>query len=277
MTEKRYYAPSEAKGIKTPKEFLQSIMDPSRNPTAEQQFLIRLQEGRGDARFTPGSIFSGHSFAEICWIHLLDGEGAEYRRDLLGRNKGSAIEKTFFRRRLKGKALIDLGGGPANWSWNIAREFGSSTHINVDRYGSLNPPGPLKPKLLGFHQDKYSAWEINADMLDFISRVRSNIANCTINGIDDFIINDYRYHEAMAEEMVRVTKKGGLIFGYDSEVEHYLSCLAKKTKPLIRRILFVSRNGEESVEINPKKVDRKGSSGTNYSPDTQGFIFEKIK
>jgi len=59
--------------------------------------------------------------------------------------------------------------------------------------------------------------QVQADMLDFLEHVPDNSCCITINGIDyNLGIND-DYHKALATEMARVCKPGGIVFGVSSD------------------------------------------------------------
>jgi|GEM_PF-2782445 len=53
------------------------------------------------------------------------------------------------------------------------------------------------------------------DMLDFVSRLPADSSNFMINGIDDLVLQDPtdEYQNALAQEIVRSLKPGGIIFG----------------------------------------------------------------
>lgn len=117
---------------------------------------------------------------------------------------------------------MDLGGGRGGMMFDLAvNRTGAQMYINVDRgsFANPNPPNSLEPASVNPSPDKSKfIIKVKADMLDFLARIKDGSANFAINGIDEIIINDHRYHQALATELVRATKPGGLIFGLGSEV-----------------------------------------------------------
>lgn len=88
---------------------------------------------------------------------------------------------------------------------------------------------------------------VQADLLDFASRLKDNSVNITINGIDSDLIDVEGYHEAVAKEIMRVTKKDGIIFG-NSSVALYIIRNLIRTKPEIsERFKSVYDNGRVVV------------------------------
>jgi hypothetical protein len=53
-------------------------------------------------------------------------------------------------------------------------------------------------------------------MLDFVSRLRDGSVNFVINGIDTWVIDHPEYDNALADEIERATKIGGVAFGMNS-------------------------------------------------------------
>ncbi|MBT9169089.1 MAG: hypothetical protein DDT19_02441 [Syntrophomonadaceae bacterium] len=124
----------------------------------------------------------------------------------------------FLKQHLAGEVLIDLGGG-TGYMKKFLKNLGVCTYINVDRTLGSNEtianPNPSLP----IHEETSEGLhkiDVNADMLDFIARLRNDSANFILNGIDSFVISDKKYHKALAQELIRATKQGGLIFGNDS-------------------------------------------------------------
>ena len=64
--------------------------------------------------------------------------------------------------------------------------------------------------------------------------------NLTINGMDALVIPDLRYHEALANELVRATKAGGIVFGvvapfgYDALPQLPLLSCGRMRRPSVR-------------------------------------------
>lgn len=143
-------------------------------------------------------------------------EYSEKWLDLLGSRAENA--RNFFKQKITGHPFIDLGGGMGLMR-NVASKFGPTEYINVDRqYHEDLPPNPLEihhsAPLIG-NPDALEI-DIHADMLDFVSRLKEGVASFTLNGIDHSIVDNPKYHEALAKEILRATRKHGLIFGIQS-------------------------------------------------------------
>ena len=134
---------------------------------------------------------------------------------------------------LTGEILIDLGSGPINCLdtdnlTSIAKMLGASAYIGVEKFPSdlslaLDLYKNIADPRLIESRAPMDHLEVKADMLEFISRVKSNSANITINGIDASVLWDTRsYSEALAREIARVVRVGGIAFGHNSDVSTYL-------------------------------------------------------
>jgi len=155
-----------------------------------------------------------------------------------------------FTERLVGNLLIDVGGG-SGYS-DFAHKFGAATYINVDRdIGSKEtPPNPLvalDDKIV----DGLHILDVKSDMLDFVSHVKDDSANFMLNGIDICVIDDVEYHKALALELARATKPGGLVFGVDSHIDWIWEGLGdkaplrkKKTDPWLIINTFIYQKSE---------------------------------
>jgi hypothetical protein len=129
---------------------------------------------------------------------------------------------------LPGSILCDLGGYNGKTE-DVAASHDASLYINVDRYPrGLNDDTAVDPQKGHFEKRDYvvqgqtlikgihNVMSVRADMLDFVSRLRDNSVNITINGIDADIIPTEKYHESLATEILRATKHQGVIFGHMS-------------------------------------------------------------
>lgn len=137
------------------------------------------------------------------------------------------VEIDFFRKRLGKKILVNLGGIATG---EFANFLGISTYICVDRYAYPDdiPADPCKnvdDKTIGSTHILY----VKADMLDFISRIPDNSVSIQIDGIDNTIIPDENYQEALAKECMRVIEKDGLIFGNNSTALELISWELKRS------------------------------------------------
>lgn len=127
---------------------------------------------------------------------------------------------------INGEVLIDLGGGRNPiYTSRIAKMAQAGLFIDVEK--SL--PGKVDPRKdvsgeLDFIKDNLPPTAfVKDDMLDFVSRLKSDSSNFTINGIDTDIIEPEEYHRLLASEILRATKAGGLVFGASSLALQYLA------------------------------------------------------
>ena len=147
-------------------------------------------------------------------------------------------EKEYLKRKLKDGLLIDLGGNASDFRASsvmrrLSRQLGVKTYINVDycHGGDINPytsilapdmvePPSLKPLSKKEKSQTINDLLVNDDMLDFVSRLPDNSSNFAINGIDENSLHDQvgSYTQALWREILRSTKKGGVIFGVGSEI-----------------------------------------------------------
>lgn len=122
--------------------------------------------------------------------------------------------------RLINNVLINLGAGHSPFNDLIAEKLEVATNINVDLF--------YKQQLIRLEQYEMSYEEektihpktiaVQSDMLNFVARMKNESGNFMINGIDDCIIKNKEYIDALSKELIRATKKGGVIFGTESAV-----------------------------------------------------------
>lgn len=93
--------------------------------------------------------------------------------------------------------------------------------------------------------------QIRADMLDFVSRIKDSSVNIVINGIDEYIISVKKYHEALAQEIFRVTKKNGVIFGNRSNCL-VVALKSIKNDPLLKSQYEIIKETETEIVIYKK-------------------------
>ncbi|KKU68540.1 MAG: hypothetical protein UX89_C0003G0042 [Parcubacteria group bacterium GW2011_GWA2_47_16] len=198
----------------------------TRNPeSAEKKLHLELAAKQrmafsewDEAQFTP---FSKH------WEQvLLNKEGTLFSPDFLEKLSHD----------LRGDTLVDLGGsvpiseGKLTTMPNIAREIGVREYITVDSAGLMTDKTEVD-RVVEVNFDLYTKVDtpetevlaVNADMLDFVSRVTDGSANFVLNGIDGNVIRDEEYREELVKHVVRATKLGGLVWGNTSVVEKPLS------------------------------------------------------
>mgnify|MGYP001572054929 CR=1 FL=1 len=238
MTEKERFTPNITEAERSPEAILTTIIDAGRVLPPEYANLVAKQETRG-MDFPPSTI--NYS---IIWSEVINAQEENTVRD-------------FLRRHLSGQVLIDLGGGSSAMS-NLASEFGCTTYVNADRapYDEKEKPNPLVPAGHWQVEDTMNV-HVHADMLDFISRVRENSVNCIINGIDVIIVDDSKYHESLAREMIRATRKGGLIFGTTSYALDQINSWIEKQQLGLKTVRFGEKDG--------------------FRMDEDTFIFEKME
>lgn len=125
--------------------------------------------------------------------------------------------------KLDDEILVDLGCGRQPVI-ELAEKVGARVLIGVDRYsiGSENDsPSPQKVVEEPIRENGQTVL-VREDLLKFVSHIPDNSANFTINGIDDDIIKNKDYQKALAKEIIRATKKGGIIFGKNSTSLFYI-------------------------------------------------------
>lgn len=144
----------------------------------------------------------------------------------------------FLKSKIKGKILLDVGSGmsfkrgallPEYWGGEssvqrLAKKMGASVCIGVDKYTDTCEKATGKPTDPSFDLTRgkkigkgTQVVMVSADILDFLSRLPDNSVCMTINGIDNRVIENQEYHQALAKEMMRVLAKDGLIFGVNSD------------------------------------------------------------
>ena len=186
---------------------LHELIDSERSISEEYRHLIKTQERRDHYR-SQNSAFS-------------DAWGLGISSELK-----DPEDRQWFADHLKNKILIDLGG--ANGSMcQFSADYGLSTYICVDRFeGALGASKEFNVN------ESLREIDVVADMLDFLTRIKSRSASITINGIDNFIVDNHAYRTALAEEMLRVVSPGGLIFGANSDP---LKILQHRSPPELER------------------------------------------
>lgn len=162
----------------------------------------------------------------------------------------------FFRTRLSENVLVDLGGGAGTMK-GPSRVWEVGTYVNVDRgvYGKLvneNSPSDATTAVADKVEAGLHINGVNADILEFVTKMRNGVGNFTINGIDHYIVDDPKYNQALAQEIVRAMKTGGLVFGVESDIFQYFQTMASADKSPIRKI-DVAREldyPEEMLDLN---------------------------
>lgn len=176
----------------------------------------------------------GEEYADV-WSNLLRylDTTEELNGDWLTPEQKQEIKK-YLLEKLEGSTVIDLGCGsrmrnPAHYRIKPAmlqmiERFAIGKYIGVDVQGKydvntdqeieeIEPIAKLPGS--GFYLGGY-------DMLTTIAKAPSNSANITINGIDFNIVSSEDYNKALAQEIVRVCRQGGIIFGISSEALSFI-------------------------------------------------------
>jgi len=133
---------------------------------------------------------------------------------------------------IKGKPLVDIGGGDIQTSYNAAswaEGNGASIYIDVDRCLTISD-ADLEPDAIGRDRDtrtvddeklgplvtveaeqKFSIPTIYIadDILDFLARLESGSVNISISGIADEVVGNEKHSKFLANEIARIISGGG--------------------------------------------------------------------
>ncbi len=146
------------------------------------------------------------------WGFLIpEWDGIEYSDD-------PEKAREFFRQKLKGKPLIDLGCGPWHWTERIAEELNLPLYIGID-HNLRKEEKSLERNLAnenGVLEERGNIILLNADILQAVAHLQTGLYNVTINGIDHFIIENEKYADAVVEELWRALHPESTIFGCNS-------------------------------------------------------------
>jgi len=169
------------------------------NPRRAQlePLIERARNGRGKFLKTP--------YVGLTWDYLGD-ERFEHAFNEL---------REMMRKKLQGKTLVDLGCDIGFFRWQtreIALSMRIAKYIGVD----------LDTKEIECEQDGVKISIIQAEMLDFVSRLPNGSANFMLTGIDSSVIHVLGYNRELAAEIHRATKRDGIVFGTRSEVFRFL-------------------------------------------------------
>ncbi|MDP3728484.1 MAG: class I SAM-dependent methyltransferase [bacterium] len=121
--------------------------------------------------------------------------------------------KEFFREKLKGKPLIDLGCGPWHWAERLAEELDLSLYIGIDHSFGRKEEQSLERNLM---KGNGKVILLNASILHAVAHLQSGAYNITINGIDHHMIRNEKYRDAIVEELWRALQPESTIFGCNS-------------------------------------------------------------
>lgn len=242
---------------------LPDLSDLLQEPT--QDYSAIIQEA-GEVRYSDKG-----GFGEGPWWRT---RHSEMLKDLVREGRLDPEILKLFRDAISGNILCDLGSAGGGLVGYIAKVLSAGLYIEVDKFpngqddptpidstrgrgeiyvsrgGRFFNEGPIKEVQPEIH--------VRADMLDFISRLKSSSVNIVINGIDTDIIAPNKYHEFLAKEMLRVVRDNGLIFGDSSTSLGILRQMIEKDLELKNRFEIIDyqkhKIGAGGVVVIHKKV-----------------------
>ncbi|MBI5530259.1 MAG: hypothetical protein HY918_02040 [Candidatus Doudnabacteria bacterium] len=189
--------------IERPQFSLKDLFKSLKKETPYGSLISDQIENDGNKISTP------YSFKTTEWLqdqHLLQ-QFPEIQKD-----------RDYIKGRLSSSVLVDLGGGRSLMK-TVAKSYGSLGYINTDLNSEsdevVDPFSKEGQEILLNGTDEFRSVLVKMDMLDFVSRLPDNSVNFTANGIDNFIIGRGKYNNALAKEITRTLKPGGIIFGND--------------------------------------------------------------
>ena len=169
---------------------------------------------------------------------------AEHWLEMVREGYGGTPEMVgVLREKLRGKLLLDLGGGYTlgkgskgimqSVMQDVSQELGVKEYINVDRHFTRQRPSPFSfaptdvTEELGIPQPNgMHILYVQEDMLAFLAHMPSEVPNLAIalNGIDAFVVPTQQryspggsYFEMLVKEIARVLPKGGVVLTQGSE------------------------------------------------------------
>jgi hypothetical protein len=115
--------------------------------------------------------------------------------------------------------LVDFGCGSRKLFKFLdpEKKLQKPLQINIDEYpfGQVIPLKTPEPTIL---EETDTEILIQGDNLLAAAQIQTESVNCSINGIEWGMKANADYEESLAEELVRITKKGGVIFGMGSHI-----------------------------------------------------------
>lgn len=119
----------------------------------------------------------------------------------------------YLHKKLSGHVLIDPGcGGPWRMS-RLAENFGASMYVGINIESSSNFRSVVTEGDAHKLEGKESSYYIEDDMLLRLAFTPSGCANILLNGIDSCILRKKEYMEAVADEIARACRPGGVVCG----------------------------------------------------------------
>jgi hypothetical protein len=212
----------------------------SAGPDAVRRGMESMRSGQAEtayAYFRAADHFQS-PYAELWqrWLRRI-ARWREREREPAQGERGSQYQRELelLRQPLLGKTLVDLGSAREMMMAPVARVLGVSRYLAVDSgFRGSQPQDPTVSlagqvpmpdtehlvEALGLPAgapDKMAVVPVQADMLDFLSRVNDNAVSISLNGIDTFIAPDAEYQQALADQIVRTLEPGGIVLGTHSE------------------------------------------------------------
>ena len=233
---------------------LVELLDYDNPRKAEYQRLVQESEKKQthylDRKNSP-EIF-GESSYDILHTNF---DRALGRRFLRGQEDDPNCFANIIKKALKGNILIDLAG--TTNLYDLAVNSKANMHIDVNRYfyepeDFSNPFINLIDRYPYMREDIESSTEhfiVQADALDFVSRLQTGSACFTINGLDGNIINHPDYHKALANEVARATKENGIVFGVFSDSLQYLNGKFSIINPSDISLPIFSKSSNKCKEV----------------------------
>jgi len=178
-------------------------------------------------------------------------ESPEFAQESIEASLDNPRLREFFRSKLKGEILVDCGGGREEFMKKLAVEWGAGAYLNLD--GQLQAydkssnwqeysepfPGVDGARIFSMRfrspnrEGETEIQGIDGDMLRVVARFPDNSVNYVLNAIDNDIILVGDYWRALAAEIERTTKTGGVVFGYNNLLLNHLSPSKFKDTELI--------------------------------------------
>lgn len=161
-------------------------------------------------------------------------EGYGARWGSLQESSEGLRDQEWIKERLNGEILVDLGGSYARGR-DFAKSLGVKSYICVDLgiFHQAVPFDASSPVTTWDAEDEMvtederkemDVVEVKDDILDFLLHLRDGSVNIMMNGIDAHVAHDpdfgsdtAKYHKRLADEILRVTKGGGVILGLGSD------------------------------------------------------------
>jgi hypothetical protein len=226
-----------AKKLQLENHFLENFLINAKHPLREE-YIDNSLINEYDPETGGGPLAQAESATPFAtgWLEVIENDKLKEGLVLQSNDNRSVAElreikvatkiRDYLRTKLKDDILIDLGGGYGRMFF-AAEDLGVGTYINVDKMithqTDYNPFEAVCNhfqesliKDLGGEELKARRINVAADMLFFLTLLPDNSVNIAINGIDRTIV-DSKYSKALANEIIRVTKKGGVILGTNSD------------------------------------------------------------